>query len=285
MALPEARKRDTCDRDRQIDVRATLIAVLVGLGLAAPASTATPPTTKVPGELRVALAMPSAGFQVGAVRGREVVLAKGFEIDLARRLATRLGIARVTFVNEPLLSTILKAGPKDWDIALAEISVTPARATRVDFSTPYLQADQGVLVRRGLPTKPQSIVDLRRLQLCAERTSTGAQLVVDTIRPARKPLLLENPSKLSYELFAERCDAIVFDAPALAVLRRQAPDRYGPLVGRIATSERYAAAFEKGSPLRPAVDAALAALTSDGTIEQLRKRWLGTDTATLPLLH
>ena len=89
----------------------------------------------------------------------------------------------------------------------------------------------------------------------------------------------------SYELFTKRCDAVVFDAPALAVLRRQAPDRYGPLVGRIVTNEKYAIALEQGNPLRPRLDSALRALAADGTLTRLRKRWLGTDTASLPTLR
>jgi polar amino acid transport system substrate-binding protein len=265
-------------------VKPTLVSLLCTLALVVPASAA-PPQTKKAGELRVALAMPSAGFQVGAVRGRTVVLAKGFEIDLARELAKRLELRRVRFVNERLFSTLIAGGRKDWDLAIAEISVTPERTKRVDFSTSYLEADQGVLLRRGLDRTPRTIADLRALRLCAERASTGAQLVVRRIRPRTKPLLVENPSRLSYELFRQRCDAIVFDAPALAVLREQAPDRYGPLAGRIATRERYAIAFEKGNPLRTRVNAALASLRKDGTLERLRARWLGTDTASLRTLR
>jgi polar amino acid transport system substrate-binding protein len=262
-----------------------LAAVAAAFAVVVSAHAAAPPPTKVPDELQVALSMPAAGFQVGAVRGREVVLAKGLEIDLARLLAKRLGIPRVRFVNEPLFSTLLRSGEKDWDLALAQITVTPVRATRVDFSNTYLTADQGVLLRRGLTTTPTSIAALSRLQLCGERASTGGQLILDRIKPIRKPRLLENPSRLSYDLFTRRCDAVVFDAPALAVLRRQAPERYGPLIGRIVTGERYAIALEKGSPLRPAVNAALAIVINSGALEQLRKRWLGTDTAGLPVLR
>ena len=267
-------------------IRAALACAATGAFLVAAAGAAPAQApTRVPGELKVGLSMPSAGFQVGAVRGRDVVLARGFEIDLARLLARRLGIPRVRFVNEEYFSTLLKAGAKDWDLALAEISVTPPRARRVDFSTSYLRADQGVLVRRGLPSTPTSIAQLRTLQLCAERATTGGQLLVGRIKPTRRPLLLPNSSRLSHDLFTERCDAVVFDAPALAVLRRQAPDRYGPLVGRIATGERYSVAFEKGSRLRGPVNTALARLTRDGTLERLRKRWLGTDTSSLRVLR
>jgi ABC-type amino acid transport substrate-binding protein len=51
------------------------------------------------------------------------------------------------------------------------------------------------------------------------------------------------------------------------VLRRQAPDRYGPLAGRIVTHEKYAVALEKGSPLRPSIDKALRAAIKDGTLK------------------
>ena len=261
-------------------------AIALALALAAlalPASAATPPT-KTPGRLTVGLAMPSAGFQVGIVRGRTVILARGLEIDLAAQIAKRLG-TQVRFLNEPTFTTLLKAGRKDWDVALAEISVTPERARRVDFSAPYFEADQGVLVRRDLTPVPRSIAALRRLVLCAERGSTGGAIVSNRIKPVRKPVFLESPSKLSYDLFAKRCDAVVFDAPALAVLRRQAPDRYGPLVGRIPTRERYAVALEKGSPLRARVDTALRAIAKDGSLARLRQRWLGVDAVKLPVLR
>ena len=97
--------------------------------------------------------MPSPGFQVGAVRGHGVVFARGLEIDLANALAARLGIPRVVFYQEPRFDRLIAPGPKPWDIALAEVTITPERAANVLFSVPYLDADQGVLVRRG-PREP-----------------------------------------------------------------------------------------------------------------------------------
>jgi len=259
------------------------IAAAVALvALALPASAATPPT-KTPGGLTVALEMPSAGFQVGIVRGRNVILAKGLEIDLATQVARRLDL-RVRFLNEPSFSRLVKAGPNDGDVAIAQISVTPDRARRVDFSTPYLQADQGVLLRLGVKPAPRSIAGLRKLVLCAQRGTTGSALVANRIKPARK-LFLDDLSVLLYDLFAKRCDALVFDAPTLAVLRREAPDRYGPLVGLIPTRERYAIALAKGSPLRARVNGVLKAIAADGTLAHLRRRWLGMDTAKLPVLR
>jgi hypothetical protein len=73
---------------------------------------------------------------------------------------------------------------------------------------------------------PRSIAGLRKLVLCAQRGTTGVAIVTNRIKPIRKPLFLDDLSVLLYDLFAKRCDALVFDAPTLGVLRREAPDSY-----------------------------------------------------------
>jgi len=265
-------------------MRVAVAAALVTCVLALPAGAAAPPL-KDPAELVVGVSMPVTGLQVGAVRGRSVVLARGLEIDLARALAKRLGVPRVRFVHEPLFSTLVSGRPADWDLALAAITITPERARRVDFSRPYLTADQAVLMRQGFTPVPTTIAGLRGLQLCSERATTGARAIVERIKPTKKPRLVANPSQLTYDLYNDRCDAIVFDAPALGAARAAAPERYGPFAGRIVTSERYGIAFPKGSPLRASVDAALGGLTRDGTLARLQKRWLTADVAKLRVLR
>ncbi len=255
----------------------------VSLALALPAAAA-PPPTKSPGVLVVGVSMPVAGLQVGAVRGRDVVLAKGLEIDLARALGRELGLAQVRFVHEPLFSTLVSGRPSDWDVALAAITITAERARRVDFSNPYLAADQAVLLRKGLTPVPTSIAGLRQLQLCSERATTGAQVLVGQIRPTKKPRLVSNPSQLTYDLFTGRCDAVVYDAPVLGAARAAAPDRSGAFAGRIVTNEQYGIALPKGSPLRARVNTALGRLTRDGTLARLQKRWLSADVSRLPTL-
>ena len=67
-------------------LRLLILAAVVAALAAAGAGGAAAPPTKQAGTLTVGLAMPSEGFQVGIVKGSEVVYAQGFEIDLARAL-------------------------------------------------------------------------------------------------------------------------------------------------------------------------------------------------------
>ena len=257
-----------------------LAAVVVGLALAGSCFAAAPPT-KVPGELTVALSLPSPGLQAGSVQGTKVVFSKGLEPELARAIAARLGVKTVHFVNEPLFSNLVSTGPKPWDFAIAAVTITPARSAHVSFTAPYMVADQGVLLRKGVEPVPTSLGSLAKLQLCSERATTGAQYIVDRIKPAKKPRLVKTPTVLFDLLRSGRCDAAVYDAPILGAEQQAAPDRYGSFAGRIATGERYGIVVGKGSKLLGPLNGALDALTADGTVGRLMTRWLSGDPAKL----
>jgi polar amino acid transport system substrate-binding protein len=259
---------------------------MVALALVGGASgAAAPPETIVPDVLTVGLNLPSPGFQVGAVRSTgTVVAARGLEIDFARSLATRLGIRRVRLVNEPSFKRLLARGSKTWDVALAEVTITPARRQAVDLSSPYLRADQGVLVRRTVAV-PQSLAALAKLRICLQRGTTSVDVLRRRVHPARPLLFFSSLDLLFDAVRVGRCDAAVLDAPILAAERVSAPDRYGPIAGVLRTNERYGVVLQKGSPLTPRVDAAVRELVANGTLSRLQRRWLSTDLSRLPVLR
>jgi polar amino acid transport system substrate-binding protein len=260
---------------------ACLAALAAALAAAAPAAAA--PATLTPGVLAVSLSMPSAGFQVGSVRGSEVVFARGLEVDLAKALARRMGL-RPVFTNEPSFTNLIAASPKPWDVALAQVTITAGRRRSVDFSLPYLTADEGVLLRRGLGKRPRTVAELRSLRLCVEQGTTGAATVARRVRPTTRARSYADVSTLVQALGVGRCDAIVYDAPTLAVLRARVPRRYGALAGVIRTNERYGIVMADASPLTPDVNRALTAVIADGTLEALSKKWLSVDVSRLRVL-
>lgn len=257
-----------------------LLAFVLGVAVAS----AAPPPTQQPGRLTVGVSLPSEGFQVGVVRGSEVLYAQGFEIDLARALAIRLELGGVVFVQSRF-DRLFSAGPKPWDVAIAEITITPARKGAVDFTRPYMTVDQGVLVAQTLRTVPRSLAALRALRLCALRKSTGAEVAQKRIAPTQPLLLVGNVPTLMLDLQTGRCDAVVYDAPALGTLKARAPERYGPFVGVLKTNEKYGIAVPRGSGLRSRVDRALASLVADGSVERLQRGWLTAHVDGLPVLR
>jgi polar amino acid transport system substrate-binding protein len=255
---------------------------VLAFALVGGASGAAPPATAVPGVLTVALNLPSPGFQAGAVRpNNTVVAARGLEIDFARSLAARLGLKRVRFVNDPF-KRILAGGRKRWDVALAEVTISDARRRTVDLSQPYLRADQGVLLRKGLSV-PATLAALRPLRICVLRGTTSVALVRERVRPSRALRFYTSLDLLLEAVRVGHCDAAVLDAPILAA-ERAAAYRYGPLIGVLRTGERYGVVLQKGSPLTPRVNAAVRALVANGTLAKLQRRWLLTDLGRLRVL-
>jgi polar amino acid transport system substrate-binding protein len=262
-------------------VRRLLLIPVLGVLAAAPAVAA--PPTRLPDTLTVGVNLPSEGFQVGAARGSAVVYAQGLEIDLARALARQLELQRAIFV-QTRFDRLIAAGPKPFDLALAQITITPARQSRVAFSIPYMRVDQGVLLAQTVTPVPHTIEALRALQLCALTNSTGADLVRERIQPVKTARLIGNVGNLMLSLQTGRCQAVVYDAPSLGTLKARIPTRYGPFAGVIRTGESYGIALPKGSPLLGAVNAALRTLIGRGLIQQLEKRWLSANLQKLPVL-
>lgn len=264
-----------------------LLPLLVALAaaIAVPAGfagRAAAPTMK-PGQLTVALNPPAVGFQVGTLRGNDVLNPKGFEVDLAKAIAGKLGIpaTKIKWINVPF-DTLFRPGAKPFDFGFEEATITAARARVVDFSASYFDANQGVLLRTGA-TPPHSLADLKKMSICAQSATTGLDYVQHKLH-APKVHIYNTTSAAFSALQVGRCDAFVMDVPIVASQKKTKPSAYGPVAGQIVTNEKYGAVLAKGSKLTAPVSAAIKALTADGTIAKLQKRWFAIDVSKIPVL-
>ena len=75
---------------------------------------------------------------------------RGFESAVAYAVARELGFDRteVEWKVVPFNSSYAP-GPKEFDFDINQISITPQRARRVDFSEPYFEAPQAVVAPEG----------------------------------------------------------------------------------------------------------------------------------------
>src|SRR5256885_14329767 len=127
--------------------------------------------TKQAGKLIVGFDVPAPGFWNGRPTGTTIKNPSGFEFALSQAIAKQLGISKVQYLRAPF-GGLFSPAPKKYDFALEEVTITAQRAKVVSFSKPYFDANQGVLIRMGL-TRPKSIADLKKLQLCAQASTTG----------------------------------------------------------------------------------------------------------------
>jgi cystine transport system substrate-binding protein len=228
----------------------------------------------------VALGLRDPVLQAGVVRGGEVILARGLEVDIARDLARRLGVPRVRFVYVQSSSRLLAAkGP--WDISIAAIRPLKSAAAVADLSEPYLGTDQAVVLRRGLP-RPSSLADLRHRITCALRGSDGARAIVASLGSAAKPMLVASDPRLLELVQTGACDAAVVDADTVGRFVAGRGALLGPVSARIEAGGGYVVAVTRGGPVAVAdVNRVLARMRADGTLHRLTRRWLGIDPARL----
>src|SRR5262249_33664072 len=163
---------------------------------------------------------------------------------------------------------------RKYAFAMEEVTITAQRAKAVSFSAPYFAANQGVLIRKGLP-KPKNVAALKSLQLCAQTPTTGLAYIQHVIRPSKKPLVDNASSTAAFDAVqAGKCDALILDVPLVVSQSEKKPGAYGGVIGQIVTNESYGAVMEKGSSFKPYIDRAIKALKANGTIDKLQKKWL-----------
>jgi ABC-type amino acid transport substrate-binding protein len=262
---------------------ALVVLAALALPVAAAADDTTPVAPAPPTSLVVALGLDDPALQAGVLRGREVILARGFEVELARTLSRRLGGRVARFVHVAAPGRLLAAGAREWQLAFAGITAS-GRTPGADLSVPYLTTDAVVVARRGLE-RPHRLADLRRILLCAVRGGDGAQ-AARSLRPKRAPSLVPSTERLLTAVRTGACDAALVPAGEAGRFVAGHTRALGPVVGRIRHGKGLVVAVARGGGVAVAdVDRELARLRRDGTLGRLARTWLGLDPAALPVLR
>lgn len=234
------------------------------------------------GTLTVATAFfPAPGFWEGVPSAPT----GGLEWELAGELAERLGLASVGVV--PVAFGELVTGHLSGaDLALSELTPTAEREKVLDFSTPYLVAPPGVVVRPG--TGVRDLAALRQLRWVVVTGSTLTDIVNDDVRPERSALEVAGRPDALDAIDSGRAEVMLLDLPVALALAKAQPERYH-VTAQLAGTEGLAAALPDRSKNLEAVDTAIRSLVADGTIDRLSRRWLGAELSTgdesLPLIR
>jgi polar amino acid transport system substrate-binding protein len=255
------------------------VAALVAVP-AASARHAAAPTLQA-GKLIVAYGDPNPGFVNGSVRGSKFINPKGYEVDLAKAIAAKLKLTPVWMYSP--WTGLFAPGTKKFDVSFQEATITAQRKKTVDFSSTYMNANQGVLLSKQAPV-PHSIADLKKLQTCAQQDTTGLQYIQDQLKPDKKPLVYPTTTALYQSAQLNRCQAVILDVPLVSLEAKSKPGAFGPVAGQIVTHEQYGAVLQKGSKLTPVINGVIKSLTKDGTVGKLQKKWFNIDFSKVPVL-
>jgi polar amino acid transport system substrate-binding protein len=221
------------------------------------------PTT--PGTLTVETTLPAQGWWNGTTPSS---IKSGYEYCLAANLANAAGLKSVTVKNVSF-AQLVAGRTNNFDLALAEISITPERAKVVDFSRPYFDSNIGVLVRKDTGVTEDNITSKK----CAAYSGTTS---VDFIRNELKcnAKIYPNSQSLYQGLLSGQVDADFLDT-AIVLAEAKATGGKLEVVGQYETGEKYGAIYPQGSANEKALDQGIKTLIDDGTTQQLSKDYLG----------
>jgi polar amino acid transport system substrate-binding protein len=218
------------------------------------------------GTLTVETTLPAPGWWNGTTPGS---INGGYEYCMAANLANMAGLSKVVVKNVSF-DQLVAGHTQDFDIALAEISITPERAKVVDFSKPYFDSNIGVLVQSGSDVTQDNIAS----KTCAAYSgTTSVPFIKDQLKCATTKVYPDSQT-LYQGLLSGQVDADFLDT---AIVLAEAKNTGGKLevVGQYNTGEKYGAIYPKGSANEDALNQGIATMLSDGTLDGLSKQWLG----------
>ncbi|WP_435742762.1 basic amino acid ABC transporter substrate-binding protein [Microbacterium sp. PMB16] len=221
------------------------------------------------GTLTVCSDIPYAPFEFEGDNGEYI----GFDIDLltaiAKELDLKISVQDVGF--EALQSgTTLAAGT--CDVGASAMTITEERKANLDFSDPYVDSLQSLLVRSDSDIK--SIDDLDGKNVGVQQGTTGESYANENAKGAQ---IVQYPSdgELWPAMQSGLIDAILQDQPVNYVHEQDDSDY--KIVETYNTDEQYGFAFAKGEKdeLLEAVNGALKKLQDNGEYQKIYDTYLG----------
>ena len=201
----------------------------------------------------------------------------GFDIDMAREAAKRLGVE-------------VEFKPIDWSAKEAELSgkrvdalwngltITEQRKQNILFTAPYMENHQIIVVSAGSPIKTKA--DLAGKVVGAQEGSSAVTAIEKDKELSSKfketKLFGDNIAALM-DVETGRLDAVVVDEVVGRYLVNKKPENYVVLAEDFGTEE-YGVGFRKDDEAtRNKVNDMLTEMKKDGKAAEIAQKWFGAD--------
>lgn len=201
---------------------------------------------------------------------------KGYEIELAKEFSNRLLASpdKVKLVQVQTATRIPTLQAKQVDFVLATMTITDERKKVVDFSKPYFQAHQGVLVKADSPIK--TVADLADKNVIFVIGGTG-EGNLKKAQPKAKLLGFKSSTEGFTAFTAGRADAFSTDDSILnGFMEKHCGLR---LLDEKISTENYGIAFRKGpenAALKQKIEQLLGDAEKTGYLGLLKDKWIKT---------
>ncbi|MGB3833353.1 MAG: transporter substrate-binding domain-containing protein [Mesorhizobium sp.] len=201
----------------------------------------------------------------------------GWEYDAMDEIARRLNF-QVEYQNTSWDAMIQAVSDNQYNIGMTGITINDERKAKVDFSDPYMRNEQYMLVRgdESRFTDAKSFAAFKDGLVGAQAGTSPFYTAVYSVLDGNE----QNPRIKLFETFGASVQAlktgdvdVVLTDSTAGKGYVDASDGKLKLIGGPLGTEDFGFIFPKGSDLVAPVNAAIAAMKADGTIEALNKKW------------
>jgi len=223
---------------------------------------------------------------------------QGFDIDVAHKIGDAIGVE--TCFATPAWDAITAGNWADkWDISVGSMTITVDRQKILNFSVPYYYTPAVVAV--GKDSGYKSLDELAGMNLCAGTSTTYESWINNDMAALGLPessiyakpptgvkaVTLETDQECAQAIAAGRTDFVGYVTSGTVVDANIAAGMPVVKLGSAVYSEDLAAAVDKSASLSTdtllkAVDTAITAMHSDGTLTTLSNKWFGMDLTQAP---
>ena len=200
----------------------------------------------------------------------------GFDVDVINAVAEKMGLTASYLPNQKFdtLVPIIKQGGKA-DVSIAAVTITDERMESVDFSEPYLDSNQAIVVAKGSSETEETLNDASKQVVCQGGT-TGDEWIGENLPDAVRVPVDDVTAALT-GVQTGLYQAMVVDLPVASYMLSQSFSDL-EIVKEIPTGEQYGIAVSKDNPeLTQSVNKALEDMKSDGTMKEIETKWFGSE--------
>lgn len=202
----------------------------------------------------------------------------GFDIDFLAAVMEEAGV-KYTISNvgwDNMLQTV--ADGKEYDGGISSISITDDRKQTYDFTIPYFESTNMILVQEG--SSIQNALDLKDKKVAVQGSTTADELMTNILGEGNTSLKrFESNALALLELASNGVDAVVADIAIVQEYVKNNPDKkfIGILDRDNFASEFYGIALPKGSELKEKLDPAIKTVIESDKYKAIYKEWIGGD--------
>lgn len=200
----------------------------------------------------------------------------GFDVDLLTAVVAETDYELGDWREFEFSSLIPALSNGRVDVVAAAMTINDERDQTIDFTDPYYNADQAILVREGGSFGPSALEDLSDRPVGAQEGTTGAGVVNDQLVEGGDMAESDFKTYGSYvlaveDLVNENLDAVVVDTPVANTFESQRPVS---IAFTYETGERYGFGVqEDADDVTTALNDGLAAVQDSGEYEEIRNEW------------